>query len=260
MKKLKNKVVVITGAYGGLGKSLCEEFGKHEAKIIALGRDESKLLELSQNLNQQNIENQYFCCDVRDKESCEKAIKQVIKHFGRIDVLINNAGITNIALFNSNTHADIIENVMSTNFYGSVYCTNFALNSIVESKGAIINISSVAGYAPLYGRTAYCSSKFAMEGFFRTLGCELKTKGVHNMIVYPTFIQTAIRDDVKGNVTTGESLTPEYCSEKIIKALKARKRTLILGKTAKKVYWINKLAPSLYEKMMIKNMAEKVKD
>jgi short-subunit dehydrogenase len=181
----------------------------------------------------------------------------VLSEWGKIDILINNAGFTNISLFRSDTHIDIVRSVMETNFFGSVYCTTYAFDSIVQQKGSIVNISSVAGFSPLVGRTAYSASKYAMHGFFNTLRAELREKDVHVMLVSPQFIETNIRDN-KPQVVEGKELTSEYVSEKILKGIVKKKTFLLVGKTAIFAWWMYKIFPRLYEYLMFNSQFKKI--
>lgn len=253
----QHKSIVVTGASAGLGRALVLALASFNCKIAGLARSTGTLQQLEKEVAEKGSKFLPVTCDVSKEDDCKNAMQQVINHFGKIDILINNAGFSNIRLFEPEKHIAITREVMETNFFGSVYCTAYAHDSIVAQKGSIVNISSVAGYSPLVGRTAYAASKHAMHGFFNTLGAELSGKGVHVMIVCPTFIETNIRRDNNKKVET-EALTPEYVANEILKGIVKKQRILIIGKTAVLSWWMNRLFPRLYEKLMIKNQMKKI--
>jgi len=252
----KGKVIVITGATAGLGKALAQMLAPFQCKIAAIGRNKEALDSLKMEVEAAGSQYLGLVCDVSKQDDCRNSIETVLKFWGSIDVLINNAGFTNISRFNPETHIDITRSVIETNFFGMVYCTAYAFNSIVAQNGSIVNISSVAGYSPLIGRTAYAASKHAMHGFSDTLRAELKEKGVHVMVVSPQFIKTNIRNQSEQAVED-DPLTAEYVSEKILRGIVEKRRFLPVGKTAIFAWWINKLFPQLYEKLMISNQKKK---
>jgi short-subunit dehydrogenase len=198
--------------------------------------------------------------DITDEAACKRAIDQVKDHFGRIDLLINNAGITHIEALNEH-HGQIIKKVMDVNFFGSVNCTMAALSSLKASQGHIVTLSSVAGFAPLFGRTAYSASKYALHGFFETLRTELTTYDVNVTMVCPSFIDTGIRSSNPDSIhqektTVGESITPDQAAKILIKGIAQKKRLILIGRTAKLSYWVKKLMPRYYDKKMLEGLGK----
>jgi len=156
---------------------------------------------------------------------------------------------------------DVIRKVMDVNFYGAAYCTKFALPSIIERKGTIVGISSVAGYRGLPGRSAYSASKFALQGWLEALRTELLHTGVNVMWVSPGFTTSNIRNaalDSAGNplsetsMDEGKLMSAEECARHIIHAIEKRKRTLVLTLTGKTTVLLNRLFPSFTDKMVFK--------
>lgn len=254
----ENKTIIVTGASAGLGRAICLALASYNCNIAGLARSTDALNDLKTAIEALGSKFLTVTCDVSKEESCKEAINKTLLYFGNIDLLINNAGFSNINFYNPEKHIGIVREVMETNFFGAVYCTNYAFNSIVKNKGSIINISSVAGYSPLIGRTAYAASKHALHGFFNTLGAELSLKGVHVMLVCPTFIDTNIRRDSQKKVET-EALSPEYVAKKILIGIVEKRRNLIIGKTAIFAWYLNRLFPRLYERLMIQNQLKKIK-
>lgn len=255
---MDKKVVVISGANGGLGRALCKEYAARGYAVVALLRRGEIVESFRHEMLREDCSVTPIKCDVTDEVQCRDALAMVIHHFKRVDVLINNAGRTQISKFSGPEDLLITKQICEVNYFGAVNLTAFSLDMLKLTRGVIINISSVAGFAPLYGRTAYAASKFAMEGFFRTLATENRGHGVHHMVVYPTFIATGIRDQKNQDKTTGEVLSAEYCAQRIAAAMDKRKRKLLLGSTAKKSYFLYKFFPAIYEKVMTKRMESKV--
>ena len=258
-----NKVVVITGGSDGIGKALTQAFLKKGAKVATCGRNPQKL----ETLSKENDGLPLFTiiADVSKEEDSKKFIEASIEKFGGIDILINNAGISMRALF-KDTDLATLRNVMDINFWGTVYCTKFALDSIMINKGTIVGVSSVAGYRGLPGRSGYSASKFAVNGWLEAVRTELLESGVNVMWVCPGFTQSNIRNAAlnaeakpQGESPLNESklMTAEECAHHIIKAIAKRKRTLVLTFTGKQTIFLNKFFPAwtdtLTRKFFFKN-------
>jgi short-subunit dehydrogenase len=195
-------------------------------------------------------------CDVSNEWDCKRFIDSTIETFGGIDILINNAGISMRALVND-ADVNVMRRVMDVNFLGSVYCTKFALHSIIERKGVIVGVSSIAGYRGLPGRSAYCASKYALQGWLESLKTELLEKDVHVMWVCPGFTASNIRNAAlnKDGESHGESpmdegkmMSSAECARHILTAIKKKKRTLVLTFTGKRTVFLNKFFPGLSDK------------
>lgn len=254
----KDKVVAITGGTDGIGKALVEEFLKMGAKVATCSRTQSNLETLAAENDGKPLFTQK--ADVSKEEDCKNFIEGTIQAFGKIDVLINNAGISMRAMF-KDTKLETLRRVMDINFWGTVYCTKFALQSIIENKGSIVGVSSVAGYRGLPGRSGYSASKFAVNGWLEALRTELLHTGTNVLWVCPGFTKSNIRNaalnqDAKAQ---GESpleenklMTSEECAEHIIKAIENRKRTLVLTFTGRRTIFMNKYFPALTDKLTYK--------
>lgn len=257
MKKyFKDKVVVVTGGTDGIGKALVESLLDMGAKVATCGRNHDKLYHL-----QSSYPSAALCtmvADVSNENDCRRFIEMATKMFGGIDILINNAGISMRALL-KDASAEVIRKVMEVNFFGTVYCTKYALDSIIERKGTIVGVSSVAGYRGLPGRTGYNASKFAMQGFLESLRTELLGSGVNVMWVCPGFTASNIRNasltaggQPQGYTTLDEGnlMTAEKCADITLKAIAKRKRTLVYTLGDKRTIWLNKLFPSLTDRLV----------
>lgn len=261
---MKNKVVIITGASSGIGKACAEKFGKEGAKLVITGRNETNLQETALWLTNKGIEVLAVQSDVAIKEDCKRIIGETIAKYGKIDVLINNAGISMRAILND-TDLSVIEQVMQINFYGTLYCTKYALPHLLKAKGSVVGISSIAGFVGLPGRTGYSASKFAMHGFLEALRTENLNTGLHVMIACPGFTASNIRNtalSANGNAQ-GESpreedkmMTAEEVAEYIYKGVVNKKRQVILTTEGKLAVFLSKFFPKFIAKMVFNKMAK----
>ena len=261
---MKNKVVIITGGTSGIGKACALAFGEAGARVVISGRDLQKLKATADELTQNQITNRAIQSDVSVEAEAQKLVAETIAHFGRVDVLINNAGISMRALF-QDLDVSVIKQVMDINFYGTVYVTKYALPSILKSKGSIIGVSSIAGYRGLPGRTGYSASKFAMQGFLEALRTEVMHQGVHVMVVCPGFTASNIRNTALNATGSaqGESpraeekmMTAAEVASRILKATQRRQREVIMTSQGKLTVFLNKWLPGLTDKLVYKVMAK----
>jgi short-subunit dehydrogenase len=251
----KDKVVVVTGGSDGIGKALVEFLLASEAKVATCGRNQDKLYDLQVAYSSKPLHT--VVADVSNINDCTNFINSTINTFGGIDILINNAGISMRALI-KNAELEVIKKVMDINYYGTVYCTKLALPSILERKGTIVGISSIAGYRGLPGRSGYSASKFAVNGWLESIRTELMEDGVHVMWVCPGFTTSNIRNvalDSKGKLhgespmDEGQMMSAEKCAAHILKAIEKRKRTLVLTFTGKRAVFMNKFFPGWADKL-----------
>lgn len=255
-KPLTGKTVVVTGAGRGLGAALCRKFGKAGAFVAGCDINQENLAKLSGELREIGVEHITGICDVSDERSVKVFFRQIADTGRSVDVLINNAGITSIKLFRDNTNAEIMR-VMDINFRGCVYTTRAAYDDIIANKGSFIAISSVAGFAPLIGRTAYAASKHAVLGFFETLRTEIKPQGAHVLVVCPGFIDTELRSHVysdgEDNTSTkhkvGDNATPDEVAGLIFNAYMKKRPMLVTG-IGKVSYILKRFLPNVYESLM----------
>lgn len=254
---LKNKIVVITGASSGIGRALAEEMAKRGADLVLGARQYVTLCEITADLQQKyNVKALAVQTDVTKEEDCKVLIDQAILTFGKIDVLINNAGLSMRALF-KDVDLAVLKNLMDVNFWGTVYCTKYALPEILKTTGSVVAVSSIAGYRGLPGRTGYSSSKFAMNGFMECLRTELLKTGVHVMVACPGFTTSNIRvaalaQDGQAHGETsmeeGKMMSAEEVAVRICDGIEQRKRTLIMTRQGKLAVWVNKLFPKFADK------------
>ncbi|NQX39519.1 Short-chain dehydrogenase [Pedobacter steynii] len=261
----KNKVVVITGASSGIGKACAEEFAKRGAHLVLAARQYVTLCEITADLETRyDIRAVAVQVDVSKEHDCEVLIKQALVTFDKIDILVNNAGLSMRALFND-LDLSVLKNLMDVNFWGTVYCTKYALPEILKTKGSIIGVSSIAGYRGLPGRTGYSASKFAMNGFMEALRTELLKTGVHVMVACPGFTAsnirvTALAKDGSSHGETsmeeGKMMTADEVAGRIVDGIAGRKRTLVMTGQGKLTVWINKLLPALADKLVFNHFTK----
>ena len=254
----KDKVVAITGGSEGIGKALIDALIPLGAKIATCGRNQDKLYNLQVQYSNHLLHS--IVADVSRYDDCKNFINSTIDTFGGIDILINNAGISMRSLV-ADADVDVLRKVMDINFFGTVYCTKLALASILERKGDIVGVSSIAGYRGLPGRSGYSASKFAINGWLESLRTELLETGVNVMWVAPGFTRSNIRNvalNSKGQAQ-GESplnerslMSSQECAAHIIRAIEKRRRTLILSSNGKQTVFLNKFFPSLTDRIVKK--------
>jgi len=257
------KVVIITGGSSGIGLACAFEYGNKGYSVAISGRNELNLLEAKERLENMGIEVLAVVGDVSKEVDCKYLVDQTMFTFGRIDVLINNAGISMRAMF-KDTNLEVIKKVMDVNFWGTVCCTKFALPFLLETRGSIVGISSIAGHKGLPARTGYSASKFAMNGFLDSLRIELLKTHIHILLVSPGFVATNIRKAalVADGSTQSETprdeenmLSAEYTAREIYKAVASRKRDLVLGQQGKLTIWLNKFFPGWLDILVFRHLA-----
>lgn len=261
---MKDKVVIITGSTSGIGKAIAIAFAKRNARVVISGRNKENLIETESELKKITSDVLAIQADVSIEKDCVRLINETLNRFGQIDILVNNAGISMRALF-TEVDLDVIRKVMDINFWGTIYCTKYALKPILKSKGSVIGISSLAGIKGLPARTGYSASKFAMHGFLEALRIENLKKGLHVLICCPGFTASNIRNTAlsKDGSIQGESpreeekmMQPDEVAEKLIRAIEQRKNTLILTSQGKMMNLLNKFFPKLIDKMSFNTMAK----
>lgn len=257
----RNKVIIISGASSGIGKALANRMLQQGAMVAVCGRNQGSLDSLQAEINSPNL----LCiqADVSIESDCATFIEATISKFKRIDILINNAGISMRALFEE-VDLNVLRQSMDINFWGTVYCCKYALPHILKSKGQIMGISSVAGYKGLPCRTGYSASKFAMQGFLESLRIEMLYRGVNVMWVSPGFVASNIRNTALNANGKAQTETPlnenklmsaDKCALILLKALEQRKRSLIMDKQGWLTVWVNRFFPNIADRLVFKHFA-----
>lgn len=259
-----NKVIIITGASSGIGEACAMAFADQGDHVVLAARNAERLNAVKLAIEKKGVEVLAVACDVSVKEDCGRLIQETVTRFGRIDALINNAGISMRAIFNE-MDLDVLEKVMAINFYGTVYCTKFALPYLLKSKGSVVGVSSIAGYVGLPARTGYSASKYAMQGFLDALRTENLKTGLHVMVACPGFTASNIRNtalSADGSAqgesprNEGKMMTAEEVADRIVQGVNKRKRTLVMTGEGKLAVFLGKLFPKFVEKQVYNKMAK----
>jgi NAD(P)-dependent dehydrogenase (short-subunit alcohol dehydrogenase family) len=257
-RDLSGRVVIVTGAAGGLGAAIARRFTDDGARVALLDVDAGRLAVVADSLPDAET----VVCDLTDPAACDAAVATVVERFGGIDVLINNAGMTHRSAF-IDTDPAVIRKVMEVNYLGSVNITRAALPSLIDRCGAIAVVTSVAGFAPVLGRTGYAGSKHALHGLFDTLRAELRPAGVDVTIISPTFVDTDMQQRALGGdgaVTdhpqsrVGRQVTPEDVADKVYRAIERRKRWVVIGPIGHLTRVMTAVMPGVYERMMARSL------
>ncbi len=258
-RDVTGKVVLISGAAGGLGAALCRRYAMAGSQIAATDMDTTRLNALVQDLQKSGAQALALPGDITDAAGCQAAVATTLARFGSLYGLINNAGISHRSLLQG-TRLDVIRKVMEVNFFGALNLTHAALAHVTSHRGFIAAISSVAGFSPLIGRTGYAASKHALHGFFDSLRSEVEAAGVSVTLVCPSFIRTGIGgaaldgDGVslvdKPRLTSGGEASPQDIAERIFVAIAQNRRLLLPDRTARLAWWLSRLAPAVYAGIM----------
>jgi dehydrogenase/reductase SDR family protein 7B len=263
MNDFSGKTVIITGASSGIGKACAMEFAKRGANVVLAARNADSLEKVAAQLADVSKVISVVC-DVSREEDCKNLIDTAVNNFGKINVLINNAGISMRALFEE-VDMNVLKQVMEINFWGTVYCSKYALPHLIASKGSLVGISSTAGKVGLPGRTAYSASKFAMEGLLQSIRTENLHNSLHVLVACPGFTASDIRNkalskdgSIQGESPRDESkmMQPQEVAEKIASAVLKRKRDLILTSEGKLTVLLSKFFPAWLDKMIFNHMAK----
>ena len=262
-KYFTDKVIIVTGASSGIGLATVKLFASLNAKVVMAARSFDKLEAIRAEMPDPT---KVLCVktDVSVEEDCKNLIEKTVEVFGRIDILVNNAGISMRAMFND-LDLDVVRRLMDTNFWGTVYCTKYALPYLLESKGSVVGVISTAGYLGLPGRTGYSASKFAIRGFLNTLRVEHRYDGLHVMVFAPGFTASNIRNvalladgSPQGMTPRNEEkmMTAERVAQRLAYGLKRRKNEMLLTPVGKITKFFTFALPKFVEWVEYNMMAK----
>jgi short-subunit dehydrogenase len=251
----KDKVVIVTGASSGIGEATAREFARSGARVVLAARSETNLSRITKELKAAGAEASYVVTNVSVEEDCRKLVETAVARYGTVHILINNAGISMRAAFDD-VDLNVLHRLMDVNFWGTVYCTKYALPYIVANKGSLVGVSSVAGFHGLPGRTGYSASKFAIHGLLETIRIENLRNGLHVMIIAPGFTSTEIRKHalVADGTEQGESPrneekldSPEYVAKWILKGIRKKKRNKLLTWDGRMTALLQRIVPAFVD-------------
>ncbi|HEX7605907.1 MAG TPA: SDR family oxidoreductase [Usitatibacter sp.] len=258
VERLEGNVVAITGASKGIGAELARQLAAKGAKLVLAARNENELEQVAADCRKAGASVVVVKADVALERDCQAIVAGAVLAFGRLDTLVNNAGVSMWARFEDIEDMSILERIMQVNYMGSVYCTRHALPHLRESRGRIVGVASLTGLMGVPTRTGYSASKHAMRGFFDSLRIELADTGVTVTMIYPGFVSTGIRENATGPdgkpilvspVKEGEVMSVEVCARRIVKAIEAREREVIMTARGKMGLWLKLVAPGLIDRI-----------
>ena len=259
---MRDKVVLVTGASSGIGRATALRFAKAGSQLVIAARSLDKLKETEEQMRSLGAEVLSVQADVSKEDDCKALIAKTIHHFGRIDVLINNAGISMRATL-EDLDLSVIKQLMDVNFWGMVYCTKYALPNLLKAKGSVVGVSSIAGYVGLPARTGYSASKFAMHGFLEALRTENLANDLHVLIACPGFTESNIRKSALNASGNSQAESPrkedkmmsaEEVADEIYRACVKRADTLVLTKEGKAAVFLSKFFPKIIQRMVYNKM------
>ncbi len=255
---MKDNVVAITGASKGIGAELARQLAAKGAKLVLAARSEKELEAVAADCREAGASVACVRADVAVERDCQAIVAGAVLAFGRLDTLVNNAGVSMWARFEDIEDMSILKRIMQVNYMGAVYCARHALPHLRESRGRIVAIASLAGLMGVPTRTGYSASKHAMRGFFDSLRIELAGTGVTVTVIYPGFVSTSIRETASGPdgtpivvspVKEDEAMSVEDCARRIVAAIERRERDLVMTARGKLGVWLKLLAPSLVDRL-----------
>ena len=259
---MKDKVIIITGGSSGIGRACALRFAKAEARVVISARNAERLAEVEQEVRDIGADVLAVQGDVANENDCVRLVNETLNRFGRIDVLINNAGISMRALF-KDLDLKVMRELMEVNFFGTVYCTRYAMRQLLKHNGSVVGVSSVAGFQGLPGRTGYSASKFAMQGFLDALRVENMKTGLHVMTVCPGYTESNIRNTAltadgspQGKTPKEEQklMTAEEVADHIYNGVVHREREVVLTMQGKLAFFLRKFFPRIVDRLVYRSL------
>lgn len=254
----KDNVVVITGASAGIGLEIAKMLAAQGASLVLAARNPALLGDAADKCRAFGARVIAVPTDVSDREQCRRLIDAAIAEFGRIDTLLNNAGISMHARFDELHDIEAVERITAINYFGAVYCTWYALPHLKKTRGRLVAVSSLTGKNGVPTRTLYSGTKHAMAGFFDSLRIELKDQGVTVTVIYPGFVATDIAERALGPdgkplgtrpVNKNAIMTVEECARQTVDAMAHRKREVIMTGRARLGMIVKALWPDLVDRI-----------
>ena len=266
MGEFTEQVVIITGASEGIGRALALQLAPSRPRLVLAARNATRLAELVVECEALGAEAVGVTTDVTQEDQCRALVDAAVDAYGGVDMLVANAGRTMWAAFEDIEQPGLLEDLMAVNYFGSVYCTRYALPWLKRAGGRIVAVASVAGLTGVPARTGYCASKHAMIGFFDSLRIELAGSGVSVTVIAPDFVVSEIHRravDGKGNpleetpMNEDRIMTAEECAQRITGAAAQRRRLLITSARGRLGRWLKLISPTTVDRIAEKAIAER---
>ena len=262
---MKNKVIVITGASDGIGAELARQLAPLGAKLVLAARSTDKLHAVAAECQALGAQTAVVQCDVTLKDDCTRLTTEAVAAFGGIDILVNNAGVSMHGWFADTPDTVVYEKLFAVNVMGTINCTHAAMPYLKASRGMIVGLASLAGKFGVPARTAYCMTKFAMNGFFEALRIELVRDGVAVCMIQPGVVATNIRrngwnalGEVAGSSGLSEknAMPLDVCVNEIVDAMQTRKREVIMSGRGKLAVLMRVLWPAFVDNLALKALSK----
>jgi len=264
----RDQVVIVTGASAGIGKSLALQLTQQRAKVVIAARRAERLEQVAEECRQRGGDALAIPTDVSDEAQCKALVEKTVATFGRLDMLINNAGLAVVALFREYPDLHLFRHAMDVNFYGAVHCTYYALPYLIQTKGSVVTVSSLGGKSGLPANTSYTASKYALHGFYDSLRMELSPHGVSVTLICPYWVVTEFHEamlDKTGSprgsqgraIYTKKMMTAERCAEITLEAAYKRRREVLMA-PGRLLVWLKLIAPGFLDRLSIKTILEPI--
>ena len=258
----KEHVSVITGASSGIGEALAHDLAAQGAWLALAARDAEKLAGVAERClilgHDSSCRVLSVPTDVTREDDCHKLIERTVAEYGRVDMLINNAGLSMRMRLEDVQDLSTLEYLTRVNYFGSMYCTYYALPFLKQSRGRIVANASVAGGTGIPTRTGYSASKHAMVGFFESLRIEVEEDGISVTIAYPDYVGSGFHTRSLGAdgkplgtnpLRLDKVMTSEECARLILQAAAARKRQVIMTNRSRLGRWLKLIAPGMVDRI-----------
>lgn len=265
MNRFQDKVVWITGASSGIGEALAVAFAREGARIVLSARREEELQRVKKAAGLDDSRALLLPFDLGNIGDPDALTRRVLERFGRIDVLVNNGGISQRS-YASDTPVDIDRRIMEVNYFSAVLLTKSVLPQLLKQKsGHIVAMSSISGKFGFYLRTAYSASKHALHGFYESLRLEVEESGLRVLIVCPGKIRTNIslhaltesgQPHNQMDQSQAEGMPAETCAAQILDAMIANKEEVLIGGREIKAVWLKRHFPGIFARVIRKQKRE----
>jgi short-subunit dehydrogenase len=254
-REIKDSRVIVTGASSGIGRAVSLELARAGAKLIAVARREDRLRKLADEIAAIGGRVETVVGDVTDPQIRQRAIEAAQSHYGGLDLLINNAGIGALGLFEQ-ADPQRARTVFEVNFFALIEMTRLALPLLKKgNRPMLVNISSIVGHRGIPYRSEYSASKFAVQGFSEAIRAELTRYGIDVLVVSPGTTETEFFDGVFERGTEPswprhKPISAEAVARKMVKAIRQGRHEIIPYGLGKVLCWMNRLSPSLLDRIM----------
>ena len=265
----RGQVVIVTGASAGIGQALALHLARQGAKVAVAARRAERLEQVEAECRSLGAETLVVPTDVSDEAQCKALVEKTVAAFGKLDMLINNAGLAVTALFGDLPDLDLFRHTVDVNFYGAVNCTYYALPFLKQARGRIVAISSLGGKTAIPYNSSYCASKYGMHGFYDSLRMELRQPGVSVTMICPWWVATEFhtalldKDGVPRGAERGQDLytsktmSAKRCAEITLRAAYDRRREILMG-PGRLAVWLKVITPGFMDWLAVKVFLEPV--